>query len=103
MRKPEFPAAVCLFLGIGLVSLSMGWAADLTEKSSSDMPSELSDLFGLSKACSTACARIQPSAKEKRWQQIPWMSSLWEARKRAVKEGKPIFVWSMDGHPLGHG
>ena len=103
MRKHKFPAAVCLFFAIGLVPHSMGCAADLTEESSSRLPSELSDLFGLSKACSTTCARIQPSAEEKRWQRIPWMTSLWEARKRANKEGKPIFVWSMDGHPLGNG
>jgi hypothetical protein len=29
------------------------------------------------------------------------MSSLWEARKRAAAEGKPILLWEMDGNPLG--
>src|SRR4051812_17076520 len=44
---------------------------------------------------------IRPSAGEDRWAAIPWHTSLWEARKVAAKEGKPILLWEMDGHPLG--
>ena len=43
---------------------------------------------------------IKPAADEDRWAQIPWLTDLWEARKRAAAEGKPILVWEMDGHPL---
>jgi hypothetical protein len=32
---------------------------------------------------------------------IPWMTDLWEARKKAAAEGKPILIWVGDGHPLG--
>jgi hypothetical protein len=46
-------------------------------------------------------ALIRPSAGEDRWSTIPWNTSLWEARKVAAKEGKPILLWEMDGHPLG--
>jgi hypothetical protein len=28
------------------------------------------------------------------------MTDLWEARRRAAAEGKPMLVWEMDGHPL---
>jgi hypothetical protein len=44
---------------------------------------------------------IKPTAKEDRWNRIPWMTSLWEARRLAAAKGKPIFLWEMDGHPLG--
>jgi hypothetical protein len=44
---------------------------------------------------------IKPRAEEETWANIPWMASLWEARERAAKEGKPILLWEMDGHPLG--
>ena len=44
---------------------------------------------------------IKPKAAEEKWAQIPWMASLWEARQRAAREGKPILLWEMDGHPLG--
>ena len=46
-------------------------------------------------------ALIKPARGEEKWNDIPWMSSLWEARKRAAAEGKPILLWEMDGHPLG--
>jgi hypothetical protein len=46
-------------------------------------------------------AVIKPQASEDKWSEIPWLSSLWEARKRAAAEGKPILLWEMDGHPLG--
>jgi hypothetical protein len=44
---------------------------------------------------------IKPKAGEEKWTEIPWLTSLWEARQRAAKEGKPILLWEMDGHPLG--
>ncbi len=36
-----------------------------------------------------------------KWTKIPWMIDLWEARSVAVREGKPIFAWAKNGHPLG--
>ena len=44
---------------------------------------------------------IKPKAEEEKWAQIPWLASLWEARELAAKQGKPILLWEMDGHPLG--
>ncbi|WP_169976434.1 hypothetical protein [Tautonia rosea] len=44
---------------------------------------------------------IQPKADEELWLQIPWETSLWEARRKAAAEGKPILLWEMDGNPLG--
>ena len=32
---------------------------------------------------------------------IPWKVSLLEAQRAAAREKKPLFVWAMDGHPLG--
>lgn len=46
-------------------------------------------------------ALIKPKAAEEKWARIPWLASLWEARQRAAREGKPILLWEMDGHPLG--
>jgi hypothetical protein len=37
------------------------------------------------------------------WRQIPWTISLVEAQNTAAREKKPIFIWSMDGNPLGCG
>jgi hypothetical protein len=46
-------------------------------------------------------ALIRPTADEDKWDRIPWQTSLWEARKQAAAQGKPILLWEMDGHPLG--
>jgi len=43
---------------------------------------------------------LQTSADEP-WRQIPWEISLLNAQNTAAKSQKPIFIWAMDGHPLG--
>ncbi|MGB0581816.1 MAG: hypothetical protein ACPGVU_19145 [Limisphaerales bacterium] len=45
-------------------------------------------------------AELQP-APEDAWRTIPWETSLIGAQAMAAKERKPIFIWAMDGHPLG--
>ena len=48
-------------------------------------------------------AAVPPGLGEDAFAEIPWRTSLWEARQVAAKEGKPILLWEMDGHPLGCG
>lgn len=35
------------------------------------------------------------------WRTIPWKTSLLDAQKIAAEDKKPLFIWAMDGHPLG--
>jgi len=44
---------------------------------------------------------IAPSEGEQAWLSIPWETDLDSARSKAAREGKPVFLWEMDGHPLG--
>ncbi|MBI3970185.1 MAG: hypothetical protein HY332_02750 [Chloroflexi bacterium] len=44
---------------------------------------------------------IRAKPEEQRWATIPWQTDLWEARKLAADENKPIFLWAMNGNPLG--
>lgn len=46
---------------------------------------------------------VRPAAGEDAYARVPWLTSLWEARKTAAAAGKPILLWEMDGHPLGCG
>ena len=46
--------------------------------------------------------QLKPSTTEA-WRSIPWKISLVEAQNQAAKEKKPLFIWSMDGNPLGCG
>lgn len=43
---------------------------------------------------------IQPAADEP-WRSVPWKIDLLEAQREAAQQKRPLFVWSMDGHPLG--
>jgi hypothetical protein len=46
---------------------------------------------------------IRPQAGEFAWyEEIPWLTSIQQAREKAAAEGKPILVWSSaDGQPCG--
>lgn len=48
-----------------------------------------------SQTCETLCAT--PDAA---WASIPWELDLLKAQKQSIEQAKPIFIWSMDGHPL---
>jgi hypothetical protein len=43
--------------------------------------------------------QLQPT--DEPWRTIPWKIALLDAQKTAAKSRKPIFIWAMDGHPLG--
>jgi hypothetical protein len=45
-------------------------------------------------------AAIRPSAAETRWQQVPWLGSLVEARAAARAEKRPVLVWALDEDPF---
>lgn len=46
-------------------------------------------------------ALCKPGKADRLWNAIAWKTSLWEARVEAARQGKPILLWQMDGHPLG--
>jgi hypothetical protein len=43
---------------------------------------------------------IKPSAAANKWQQIPWLMDVNEARRLATKEKRPLFLWTVFGEPL---
>ncbi|MDP7033757.1 MAG: hypothetical protein QF752_04625 [Planctomycetota bacterium] len=47
-----------------------------------------------------AIVAMRPPAQEK-WRQIPWRTDLAASRLEAARLGRPLFIWSMNGHPLG--
>jgi hypothetical protein len=46
-------------------------------------------------------AEILPTKEDEKWLSIPWRTDLNQARADAQKQGKPIFMWIMNGHPMG--
>ena len=43
---------------------------------------------------------LQPGRDEP-WRTIPWKIALLDAQRMAAQDNKPLFIWAMDGHPLG--
>lgn len=35
------------------------------------------------------------------WRSVSWQLDLLAAQRTAAAQRKPLFVWAMDGHPLG--
>lgn len=40
---------------------------------------------------------IKPHKGEARYLEIDWHPNIWEARQKAAREGKPLFVWAGSG------
>lgn len=46
-------------------------------------------------------ASVRPTGAEEKWLSVPWRTNLMHARQEAQEAGKPLFLWVMNGHPLG--
>jgi hypothetical protein len=86
MRRTTSPKAAWAL--VGLLAAGAAPAAPPAEQLTAERFDELRKL-------------IKPAADEDKWDQVPWLISLWEARREAAARGKPILLWEMDGHPLG--
>jgi hypothetical protein len=47
-------------------------------------------------------AAVLPTPEEDAFLRIPWRFNILQARSESSRTGKPLFIWSMNGHPLGH-
>lgn len=66
--------------------------------------SMISALFALLAPADDLDARVKavlPTSAEERFLAIPWRLDLTEARAEAARTKKPIFLWLMNGHPMG--
>jgi len=39
--------------------------------------------------------------KKEKWETVDWRTDFREVHAASIKEGKPIFIWAMDGQTLG--
>jgi len=90
--------ALSLLLGGALVC--QAWAMDPPNRSDLRVADVKASAGGLSaEQFGNLRALIKPTPGG--FDDIVWMTDLWEARKKAAAEGKPLLVWVGDGHPLG--
>ena len=50
----------------------------------------------------TVLRAVRPAPEELEWQRVGWQPTLWHAVIEAHEARKPILLWTMNGHPLGH-
>jgi hypothetical protein len=85
------PAAIACLALLGLLNHVV--AQEETETSPAPIPPEQFE---------NVLKQIKPQAGELRFHEVPWLIDVWEARRQAAKEGKPILVWSgAGGAPIG--
>ena len=63
-----------------------GWAA-LAAAQSTTLPESFPRLHAL----------IKPQPGESKWARVSWLTNLEEARRRAVAEDRPLFLWRSGG------
>jgi hypothetical protein len=44
---------------------------------------------------------IFPAIGEEKWRQTPWIPSISSGRRMAQERKRPMFLWAMNGDPLG--
>ena len=44
---------------------------------------------------------VLPTADELRWASIPWLQTFGAGVREADRQGKPLLLYAMNGHPLG--
>jgi len=81
----------CRLLGVGLLVVAAGTHSQAGEaaKPTPTAP-ELAKL----------AAVIKPPAEANKWQQVPWLTDVNDARKLAKEEKRPLFLWTVFGEPL---
>lgn len=81
-----------IYLAIFLcVSPSHGQTSDV-EKKPLDINSKNADAWK---------QHIRPTDQERAWTKIDWLPDLKSGIDAASKSGKPILLWTMNGHPFG--
>lgn len=42
-------------------------------------------------------AALKPQPGESRWMEVAWHPSVWEGRRKAAAQGKPLLLWAGSG------
>lgn len=88
------------FLSLTIAFL-FGINGSVSAQTNSQVVSAFESGFKSQKDFNTVFDFIQPRANESRWRQVPWIPGLWEGIEIAEKAKKPMFIWAMNGDPLG--
>jgi hypothetical protein len=83
-------AVAGVVLASGLLMGSVGWWTAVAQPVPADVKLTATTFTPLQKL-------IKPQPGESRWLEVPWLTDVHEARKKAAAEGKPLFIYSGGG------
>ena len=85
-----------------VLGMTVGWTSTLGAQEQAAPPAGPTMSEGLTLGTLDAWhAFIRPSADERRWLDVAWRTSFWQGVLDSQREGKPILLWAMNGHPIG--
>lgn len=96
-------ASILLLGGIVSVGLRLGAGEQPARAAALTLGGVAVPGFGMKALPEADFARLHRAVApgKERWAEIPWETDLAAARARSAREGKPLLMWVMDGHPLG--
>ena len=83
---------ISVWFTVGVLMMSVSQLTADEADSKSGVPLTRAEFLELHKDLQTA---------DEPWRTIPWKIALLDAQRSAAELKKPIFIWAMDGHPLG--
>lgn len=78
--------------GVSILSIALIVAA---------LPNQAAQKADTAQSLDAKIATVLPRPQEERWLTIPWRTNLMQARLEAQNLNRPIFLWIMNGHPMG--
>jgi hypothetical protein len=95
LPKLKSALAVLLIVGLftgGILSMTSDGSRQIDKKPEKSWASKV-----LTEQFPQTHKLIRPQPGESRWREVPWLTSLWEARQKAAAAGKPIVVFTGSG------
>ena len=100
-----------IFVGMCVVCVSWSVAQERDEASAADAPARAHVAADparervapiVAEDFDRLLAAIKPQKGESPWRDVPWLTNITEARRRALAEDKPLVIFTAaDGSPLG--
>jgi hypothetical protein len=84
-----------------IVTLALVFGLGLSDGLLAQDGKEQASRFGLDPTEAKRLSELLKPNEDDPWRTIPWKTSLLDAQNAAAEQSKPLFIWAMDGHPLG--
>ena len=98
MRVTQHIPAVTMILFICLIAVYSNCVGQVSQNEA-DVLTAVESGIKTEKDFTTVRKFIQGGVDK--WQTIPWHTDIWKARIASAEQHKPMFVWAMNGSPLG--